>query len=429
MKIKFTAIRLSLLLILSVILVSCSDKEVEKIALPNIQTSSNQEEDSSISQENNSGEEENTNQDSSSEMDVISKEEKATNSSSLPQSNIKDLTILNTEAIDGKIYEIFNGNHDEILLLANQLYLYDVTTQSVIATSDNNLPKFIDSGIYKISNGYALMGNIMEGGASEGTGMSSSSELGFTCYLYDDDLKETNKISIPSYFGGIPTITITPDGKDILYYSPKTRAIKKLNISSGDITIVQDYSNVSIGELCGIEYLAVNYDNSKIIFKGKTLSSEESVSSYGTISIDGSAAVNKQYDGYRIDENAVFRGDTLLLPEDGRGLTGRLLLMDANTTNEKMINLPTSKATNGRIAISNNGNYFATGELATNEYIVRIYNTSDGKLLNTASITDDRNEYFARGSLITISEDSRVCTVSLGDWNNDINTKMYSFGF
>lgn len=145
--------------------------------------------------------------------------------------------------------------------------------------------------------------------------------------------------------------------------------------------------------------------------------------------MDGNIITNKQYSGYQVSDEGVLGGNIFLLLEDSRSYTGRLLVLNVNSYKETMLKLTSTKEANGRTVISENGKYFATGELKSKEYLIRVYQTSDGALLNTTSIYDDNLEYFFRGSSIVICEETRSCTVSLGNWHTEIDTKLYSFGF
>ncbi len=322
---------------------------------------------------------------------------------------------------------MWSGSQGEVLLLAKKLHIYDVTTNSITATSDTDLPEFRDVAVHKISSGYALLGNTFS--SNQGTGMSTTNQSGYVCYLYDKTLDVTRIISIPNFYAGTSNITISPDGTNIYYFSFSTGSIVKLNIASGQTTTIIKFDDSILGNIVSIQSLTVSEDGSKLIFIGQSMTATESVPCYGAISMDGNIITNKQYSGYQVSDEGVLGGNTFLLLEDSRSYTGRLLMMDVNSYKETMLKLTSTNEANGRTVISENGKYFATGELKSNEYIIRVYQTSNGTLLNTTTLNDGNLEYFFRGSSIVICEETRFCTVSLGNWHTEIDTKLYTFGF
>lgn len=319
---------------------------------------------------------------------------------------------------------------------ADEMYLYSLGDSSVKASVSYQSSR--DIKILSLNGGYALItyetgdksSNNNGGGAMMG-GNTSSQNGGYNCYLYDENLNLINTVSVGNQILGTEVITVSHDGKKIAYSGAFETSIMVIDVSTGQTSQVIDLKNTNSGILA-LEYLMFSADNSTLGFKGQLenpIVGEQSLPTYGSVGIDGSNANNYTSNDYAIGDGSVMAGSTLLLPEDARILTGRIKLFDTSTAKTSLVNLKSTKETDGKAFISDNGNYFATGELKNNNsFVVRIYSI-DGTLLNTATIDNMGEEYFYRGSKVVISENSRTAIISLANWNTDVNTNMYTFGF
>lgn len=314
--------------------------------------------------------------------------------------------------IKGKIINIETGLDGNVVIFADELYVYSLEENSVKASTS-----YVQSTNIKIlvtNNGYALL-----------------STVGSTtyCNFYDENLKSINTVTVMEQYFSVDFITVSSDGKKIAYTSILD-GLYIIDVVTNAREKIIDFSSETV-DIVAFDYIKFTTDGEMIVFKGSKLTpvvGANSVPIYGSVNIDSSNLKTYTSNDYTFNDDCVMAGDTLLLVEDARVLTGRMQLFNASTNNTSTINLISTKETNGKAYISNFGNYFATGEINTNSLVVRLYSTN-GTLLSTVTMDNAGKEYFYRGSAVAISEEERVAIISLGNWNNDVETKMYAFKF
>lgn len=349
-----------------------------------------------------------------------------------------DLTgIIDISNIEGKIKNISYGNNGNILVSSDKIYSYNLQNRSIISETKNS---FLCENLKKIDNGYVAIGILKDDG-NNGNEDFLTDNTNHRCIFYDENLKQTKVINISEVTGdnrwiSTENITVSNDGKKLAYSTNK--GLFLYDINEKNKTTLIDFTAENNAErlgIVGMRRISFADNGSKIAFTAESfdippIKGKVSFTTYGALNIDGTGLINKRKPEYNTS-NSVIYDSFIVLMEDSRTPTGRLMTMDLSSEEERIYKLSSQKESSS-IHCSELGRYFATSIIDTSNkrLVVRIYNMESGKLIKEEIIEDENSIYFNREPLIRIIDDSKICIVMLGNSQRDsIETKISAFNF
>lgn len=339
---------------------------------------------------------------------------------------------LNLENIEGGIKNIYYADGNQVLISADQLYLYDLGARKIAASAPQ--PAFERENYWVIENGYAAVRETSGSGDSGGIVMTNGANQ-YHCILYDANLQPISEFDLDSLLEGdemilsFEAIAVSADGSQVAYatsaglYLYDWKAEKKTTI----IDLASDDAAARSG-MVTLEQIGFTDQDKRIAFKAQSLDipavpGKPSFDTCGIVNTDGSGLSNQTFENYICKELTAYN-QHLFLAEDFTTATGRMLVMDALSGKTKLITL-NEKKESGNIAGSNSGRYFAAPVSAGSGWRIRIYNTDTGGLEAEQLISSEGNElYMANEPIIKVVDETRTCIVLLGSKQADIETKM-----
>lgn len=340
----------------------------------------------------------------------------------MPESNL----------FQGKIREICYGIGNNLLVRSDKLYLYDSAAGEVLESVDIN--NYSDIRIFCYGDGYAIIG-YTEHEADTNT-LSSTGETNCICLILDEQLKTVAQINLSDLLPGemivnLNAVAISSDASIISVATLSgiyTYVLNDANLQKIHIFNDSKESNLI---LASVEQLAFVEGSNKLAFLGNSFPTNaavnsESVSSYGTINIDGSGLINIGSSSYTADEMLAF-DEFMYLPASFKKADGSLLMYSFSDNMEKELNFSNDSEGKDGVYASQKGMYFATAALQEN-LTVRIYDQNEN-LLGEHIISDLDMAYFYRIPQVIIMENSRTCTILLGRNQTDMETQIISFDF
>lgn len=341
-------------------------------------------------------------------------------------------------SIQGKIKGIYPAGGSKVLVLADQMSLYDLASGKVVATA--KAPTLSTIRVLALDNGYAIVGQtILEN--SSGGFLQSDSQFQFRAIIYDKDFILKSEIDISKlvadgeFLNDTEAIAVSPDGNSIafatmqgvtLYECPNKKRTKLIDLTGED---EKAYLGLSI-----IEQVGFTNNGRTIAFKAQSfdipaIEGKPSFGTIGKIDIDGTGLVNQKTADFDAYEVSVY-DSILLVAENFTAFSGRIMVVDNKFERQKIYNLTDKKESKGVIYGSDNGHYFATSVLEQTGWTIRVYETDSGNLVKKENISNDGQElYGINDPMICVLDDTKTCMVLLGHKQKDVSTKIASFSF
>ena len=341
-----------------------------------------------------------------------------------PTQRSASITEINTSIISGDIRNIYYGNNNQVLILANKLYLYDLYTGEVLAETD--IAAFDEIDCHMLDNRIAVVGVIM----------GSSSDI--ICTFYDGGLNQSEEISIAGLLDteellwSTKQVAISPDGEHVALTTSSGLFLHKTKTKQGTLLIdLLSEDEAHRFGLCEFQEISFVQDGTTIAFKSMSFDvplvvGQNGFDTYGTINIDGSGLSVHRSTEYSVKEMIAY--DSLVIfPEDFTVSSGRVMVYDLATNTTRVFTTETEKES-GNVFGSDTGQSFATSNLIQGSVTVRIYDTGDGSLLLEETISES-NDYTAREPQILIWDELKICIVLLGNRQTNLATKYLIFNF
>lgn len=318
----------------------------------------------------------------------------------------------------GKVHSCVYAEESKVMVLADELYLYDVLNGRTIAKAPTSLNNF---EVSSFAGGYLVSG---------------TAEGGVTGYLYDKKLSNVREIKFYNLIKediiiSEECIAISEDGgtiaitglKGLYIYNLSTDKVSTL-ISYGEKAVV---NSIEIGTIDSLAFTGTN----ELTFTGSGYSvpvkvEDKGFSIYGTIGLDGAIRITKKA-SYTVSD-LLTGGNVVMLPQDFTKNNGTLLTVDLKTGKERTYSFSTSREGKDGVFCSINGNYFATAELEDN-LTIRIYETQSGELCHTEVVSNADSTYFYRIPQVLMLDKSRTCIVLLGRGLDEVNTLIKTFNY
>ena len=361
------------------------------------------------------------------------------NSSQSSESMVTPIAVKQADwsGIQGKIKGIYPAGGSKVLVLADQISLYDLASGKVAATAQT--PALSMIRIWTLDSGYAIVGQTISENSSGGF-VQNDSEFQFRAVIYDEQLVLKSETGISGLLADgeflidTEAIAISPDGNSIafatmqgvtLYDCSNKKRTKLINLTADD---EKSYLGISV-----IEQMAFTNDGKSVAFKAQSFDvpavvDKPSFDTIGTVNLDGSGLTNKKPDGY-FPKMLTSYNSRLLVAEDFKTASGRMMVIDTKTGEQKIHTL-SDKKEGGNIYGSDTGRYFASSVPSKTGWTVRVYETNTGKLVKEESISNDGQElYGINDPMICVLDDAKTCMVLLGHKQKDVDTKIASFSF
>lgn len=325
----------------------------------------------------------------------------------------------NPDTFSSKIKGSFYASENHLLVLSDQLYLYNTETDEIISSVSMDQSQFT---IKSFNNGYLI------------TVFDNS---GLTCILYDDMLQEKQRLILSEVvtddFISPYATTISPDGKLIAFAGIRGLYLYDVEKKSTNTLLnFESDTGINNNKIALMSHLTFTTDGNNIIYAGlgntiPMIDGEESFSIYGYISVDGNSQKLIKKDLYKIESLSVF-GSTLILPQSFEKADGTILIADVITGKERLIRFDDTREGKDGVFCSSQGEYIATATLGKG-MTIRIYSTNTGELLHTQTIPDNGQDYFYRIPQILILDGSRTCIVMMGQSIDNVETLTTVFKF
>lgn len=328
--------------------------------------------------------------------------------------------VFDSTAFAGKIHNCAYAADQRVMVLADQMSLYDTQTGEVMATATIGLR---DASVYPFADGYLVVGygeNGISGVLYDGL-LGSETPLAFTEWMGEDMLASVDGVSI-SPDGG----TIALAGLNGLYLYDMQRMERSTLLTYEENTQVNNMRISLIGSLSFI------HEGQKLAYIGEgfplpTQDGDNGFPIYGMVSINGDNLTITKNTAYAVEELFAC-GNQIIMPQDSRQSDGTLLTMDAATEEEAIIRFSTPDEGEHGVFASAKGQYVATA-VVTDELTIRVYAISTGELLHTQVVSHENSTYFNRIPRLLILDESRTCIALLGSGIDEVDTLIVPFHF
>lgn len=342
-------------------------------------------------------------------------------------------------AIKGKITEVFYGNDGDLLIQTKkEIYLYHVADRMVKAKM--KVPSLRGLSVKRLAGGYAMVGGVSRS-EKRGEGMSVSSDFSdgqWQVLILDSSLHIRKKINLSKHMegkrdvSGAECIAVSYDGGEIAAATQK--GIFVIGVRSEKRHKILDFAKKQVIEhlvLDGVNQIAFTKDDKKLVFFSSVLpesasDGEESISAWGTVSLDGKGLKMSADANYYAEEMHVY-DSYLIFAESFEHNSGRLLRVDTRSAEKSFVPFSDKREGKDGVYLSADGKYFSTACLAGNSVTVRVYDMEQGKVLLKKTMKDKKEDYFYRIPRIYLLDKEKICVVVLGAGIEDVETKVEQF--
>nr|WP_314459813.1 hypothetical protein [uncultured Clostridium sp.] len=341
---------------------------------------------------------------------------------------------IDTSKIQGKIRNIYCVAQNQVLILADKLYIYDLFTNGILSKTD--IVNFSEAEFYSIDRGIAAIGKI---NADNSNGLSANAkEDDILIIIYDNSLNKTVQIS-SSMFGAEnefiaspQQVAISKDGKNIAFATNTGLYIYNIDTKTKTTLIdLSDEDDEKRNGLAWFDKVAFVKNGSSLAFMAQSfdvpaINGKDAYDTYGTIDISGSNLILNKSKDYTVKQLLAFN-DFMLLGDDFMAPSGKLLKLDLSTMKPETFNTQTQKES-GSIFGSEKGGYFATSVVNKDNITVRVYSMDTGLMLMEEKIVED-SFYMEREPEVRIIDGLKTCIVILGNRQADVSTLCLFFTF
>ncbi len=364
----------------------------------------------------------------SSEMNVIDQQDNGTDKNITAVSRFKD------SAFSGKVSGCYYADGSQIIVAADQLYLYDMGTGETIASADISMG---DLCVQTFTDGYFVVGQGKAGGDSNGS-FATSESGGINGYILNKDFAIQDIISFSGllsddFTSQITGIAISQDGKQVAFGG--LQGLYLYDISSRKVRTILNYSeegtagNMQIVTMDSLTFTG----NNTLFYLGMATDTSiggDGVSVYGTVSTDSANLTITKKGDYKVDTEEVQKGGNLLImPQSFDKNNGTLLMLDTISNTEKTMSFSSRSEGKDGVYCSGQGKYVATAILEESSVTINIYDTASGKSIHTETVQDSNSTYFLRVPQILILDESGTCIVVLGRGIDEVSTLITTFSF
>jgi hypothetical protein len=294
-------------------------------------------------------------------------------------------TEIKIEDINSKIEGVYYAGDESLFLLADQIYLYDITKHMIIASTPRH-PGLDDMNVWKIDNGYAIVGKMGEESDEKVSAWGEGILYNLAVTFYNENLNIVETYDIVRQIGinviSKSEVAVSSDGQQIacigtdgLYVYDRYKGTKKCIVNT---------LNKENSEFLGISFTNIAYvdNNKKIAFLSQNLGSEGkenqlSYSAYGLVNWDGTDLV--WYKGNELAKLTSYENITLMSQDIAlEGASGEAFVLNNLTQSTSQYSL-IEKTESENIWGSEHGKYFITSvRIDGKGWMIRIYDMETG---------------------------------------------------
>lgn len=313
---------------------------------------------------------------------------------------------IDISSFSGGVEKLFYAADGKLLVYADNLYLYDTVTGSVISEYSFDGGRLSEMTCTPLPNGYAVIGyRRPDKGISSGLISSTDSGYETICYVFDPSLHLLNSFSLQHLLpteSDIITAKASPDGDHIAFSDVNNLYLYSISNNSVS-TIVSDTGNSEIGI---INEIAFTQHGSRIVFLGDIC---------GSIMLSGSDLVSVDPQGYALGDSMIAYDEIIWFPQDFTKASGKLLMLDGNFQNSNIVDFAKGDTGKDGVYGSEKGQYLASATLMAQGVRVNVYDASTMELISSQEFTNTDSSYFARiPRAICLMDDARAGVVLCG---------------
>lgn len=322
----------------------------------------------------------------------------------------------------GKLTGCSYAQAGTLLVCADELYLYDTASNTVLAHCPAPAP-MRDFGAAPFKDGIVL---------------TVMGDAGAVAYIYDSELKLEETLALEELLSGEPVIdpgcvAASSDGNRLAIAG--LSALYLYDRPAGQLTTLLDTTQGIGGSSCmatSLNGAAFTPDDSRVAFFGDGFSvesgnGEDSAPVWGTIGIDGSELELDWLESEGVEE--MLRADgRLFFPPAISHVDRSLPWVDTASGAAHRLAFSASDEGGDGVYVSEQGKYVATAELG-DVLTVRVYAVDSGELLATETIEVDDSRYVGRIPQVILLDDAQAAIVLLGCGIEEIDTAVATFSF
>ncbi|GAB6989713.1 hypothetical protein [Paenibacillus pini] len=353
-----------------------------------------------------------------------------------PQSNSSESSSpldLHLEKIQGDITNIHYADGNQIIILADKLYLYNL--DKGLVTAETSREALVKEQYFSTHDGYVEIGAKVSKGKNNGGLLATDGGPTYSAVFYDKQLNKKSEFQFNTLLQknemilSVKAIAITADGTKAAYAT--TQGLYLYNFKTKQKTTVVNVQEEDSAPRKGVvtfEQIGFTNMDKLLAFKAQSFhipaeTDKPSFDTCGTVAIDGSSMSNRVFDSYTCKEVTAY-SNLLLFAEDFTIPSGKLMVMDIPS---EKVNLHTlvEKGESGFITGSDSGQYFGTSLADKSSWKIRVYNTVTGRLEAEKRIpAEGEARYMANDPLIRIIDDKKTYIVVLGANQPGIKAKV-----
>ncbi|MBU5441516.1 transcriptional regulator [Paenibacillus sp. MSJ-34] len=337
------------------------------------------------------------------------------------------------DKIKGDIKNVYYADGSQVLILADKLYLYDLSSGTVAA--ETSLQASDGILFHTVKNGFVAVGSKINTGNGSGGLMAIDTGMEYSAVFYDRKLNKQSEFRFGELLKdnedilSLEAIAISADGTQAAYAT--LNGLYLYDFLTKQKTTVVDLNGEDLKARSGVavfEQIGFAGDDKTLAFKAQSFDipavpDKPSFDTCGTVNTDGSGLSNRTFDNYTCKELTAYNKQ-LILAEDFTIPSGRVLVMDIPGGKTKMHKL-TEKRESGFVSGSDSGRYFATTVSDKTGWKIRVYETGSGKLQAEQRISGDGEElYMANHPIVKIIDKTKTYIVLVGAKQAEIKTKV-----
>ena len=322
----------------------------------------------------------------------------------------------------GKLTGCSYAQAGTLLVCADELYLYDTASSTVLAHCPAPAP-MRDFGAAPFKDGIVL---------------TVMGDAGAVAYIYDSELKLEETLALEELLSGDPVVgpgcvAASSDGNQLAIAG--LSALYLYDRPAGQLTTLLDTAQGIGGSRCvatSLNGAAFTPDDDRVAFFGDGFSAEsgngeDSAPVWGTIGIDGSELELDWLESEGVEE--MLRADgRLFFPPAISHVDGSLPWVDAASGAAHRLAFSASDEGGDGVYVSEQGKYVAAAELG-DVLTVRVYAVDSGELLATETIEADDSRSVGRIPQVILLDDAQAAIVLLGCGIEEIDTAVATFSF
>ena len=330
--------------------------------------------------------------------------------------------VFDSALFQGKLTGCSYAQAATLLVCADELYLYDTASGTVLARCPAPAP-MRDFGAAPFKGGIVL---------------TVMGDAGAVAYIYDNKLELEETLALEELLSDEPVVdpacvAASSDGSRLAIAG--LDALYLYDRPTGQLTTLLDTTQRVGGSSCvatSLNGAAFTPDDEHVAFFGDGFSAEsgngeDSAPVWGTTGIDGSGLELGWLESEGVEE--MLRADgRLFFPPAISHVDGSLPWVDAASGTAHQLSFSSSDEGGDGIYVSEKGRYVATAEL-DDVLTVRVYAVDSSELLATETIEVGDPLYVGRIPQVILLDDAQAAIVLLGCGIEEIDTAVATFSF